>query len=76
MGYGEKMIKWFIKWNCKCGCRPIFKRIPGGPELKIEFIYECSCGERGINAPTKDGALYGWVRRNQLRDLINWKFSA
>lgn len=64
-----------INITCQCGKRPILKRKPFGRENKMELIYECPCGERGINAPTKNGAIYGWIRRKQLRELINWRLS-
>jgi hypothetical protein len=57
---------------CPCGNRPILKRKPFGIDLVPEYVIECSCGERGINGKTKGNAVYGWIRRKQLREAISF----
>jgi hypothetical protein len=49
-----------------CGRKPILQ-LQRGVDAPT-FIYVCVCGERGINGPTRESAVYGWKRRRQVRE--------
>jgi hypothetical protein len=61
--------------QCECGRKPILKGVPTGPELGRGYVIECPCGEVGVNAKTKGGAQYGWIRRRQVREALRWRRS-